>query len=114
MNWFNDYYIGVLRDYADFSGRSGRKEFWVFVLISFLISVALGLLGSTVSSLYSLLVLIPSIAVGVRRLHDIGKSGWYLFLVLIPVLGWLVLLYFYVQKGSSGSNTFGSHPAPLS
>jgi len=118
INW----YLSVLKKYAAFSGRAGRAEYWSFMLVSLLIGIGLGMIGGRgygmmggwgyggggLSSLYSLLILIPSIAVGMRRLHDIGKSGWWLLISLIPLLGFLVLLFFAVQEGDSGANSFGS------
>ncbi|TBT51038.1 DUF805 domain-containing protein [Vibrio parahaemolyticus] len=118
MNW----YITAVKKYATFSGRSRRKEYWYFFLFNLLISLFLtfvdGLTGSfypgtgygLFSGIYTLALLIPGIAVGVRRLHDIGRSGWWLLIVLIPIIGVLVLLYFTVSKGNSGSNRYGSDP----
>ena len=118
MNW----YLEVLKKYAVFSGRARRKEYWYFVLFSSLISIALtiidgvtgtfspeagiGLLGG----LYGLAVLIPSIAVGVRRLHDISRSGWWLFIVLIPIIGVIVLIFFFVSDSKPEENQYGISP----
>ena len=71
MNW----YLKVLSQYADFNGRARRKEMWMFILINAVISIALGMIHSTVGSIYQLAVLVPSIAVQIRRMHDVGKSG---------------------------------------
>ncbi len=104
MENVNKYYLDVLKNhYVDFDGRATRREFWMFVLFSFLVSIILrivdsslfGAESSTLSSLYSLAVLYPSLGIGIRRLHDIGKSGWYMLIGLIPVLGWIVLIWFY-------------------
>ena len=78
-----NYYLKVLQNYATFSGRARRSEYWYFVLFNVIISIALGFIGgmmgiSILSNIYSLAILVPSIAVGVRRMHDVGKSGWYL------------------------------------
>lgn len=108
MNQFNTYYLGALKKYTGWTGRANRREFWYFTLFSFIISIILGWVGQAISSLYSLLVLLPSIAIGMRRLHDIGKSGWYLLLVFVPIIGWLILLYFYIKKGDAGSNAYGA------
>ncbi|MFD1769320.1 DUF805 domain-containing protein [Sphingobacterium suaedae] len=129
-----EWYFNVVRDnYANFSGRARRKEFWMFALFNFIIgSVILRLLdnllgltygGSDVygsyaayaeqgilSSIYSLVVLIPSLAVAVRRLHDTGKSGWFLLLLLIPCVGWAILLYFYIVEGDRETNQYGPDP----
>src|SRR5438105_5639572 len=98
-----DWYMAVLRKYAEFSGRARRREYWTFALISFLIGCALGVIGALVHGLaflswvYSLAVLVPSIAVSVRRLHDTGRSGWWLLIGLIPLIGFIVLLVFFFQ-----------------
>jgi uncharacterized membrane protein YhaH (DUF805 family) len=83
--------------YADFSGRATRPEFWWWVLFTFLSSLVLGFISDIVSGLFSLAVLIPSIAVGARRLHDIDKSGWWQLIWFIPVLGWILLIYWAAQ-----------------
>lgn len=116
-----DWYLGVLRKYAVFDGRARRKEFWMFVLFNVAISIALSIIdnilgltfdsGSGVlGSIYSLAVLIPSIAVGVRRLHDTGRSGWWILIGLIPLVGWIILVYFYILDGVRGSNQYGPDP----
>jgi uncharacterized membrane protein YhaH (DUF805 family) len=114
-----DWYLVVLKKYADFSGRARRREYWMFVLINILISIAiwvlgmvggrLGLLIGGVSLLYSLAILVPSIAVGVRRLHDTGRGGWTLLLGLIPMVG-IVLVVFLCQDSTPGDNRYGSNP----
>ncbi len=97
------YYLAVLKKYAEFTGRSTRSEYWFFVLFNLIIAIVLSVLGALVHPLmalyylYSLGVLIPSIAVGVRRLHDIGKSGWWLLIALVPLLGALYLIYLFCQ-----------------
>lgn len=118
MNW----YLKVLRQYADFTGRARRKEYWMFVLINMIISIALifvdmlvGTLNKELglgltSGLYTLAILIPSIAVAVRRLHDTDRSGWWMLIVLVPFLGAIVLLVFLVMDGTPGSNRFGPNP----
>jgi uncharacterized membrane protein YhaH (DUF805 family) len=117
MSWF----LLALRRYAQFSGRSRRKEYWFFTLFFLLASVvAMGLdmaLGTmdeetglgVVSGLLSLAALLPSIAVTVRRLHDTGRSGWWMLIFLIPLLG-LVGFYFMVKNGDPGDNQFGPDP----
>lgn len=112
MEWF----LLVLKKYAEFSGRARRKEYWMFILISMIIAFALGfiegLLGSPgfIGIIYSLVILIPSIAVGVRRLHDTDRSGWWLLIGLIPIIGGLVLLYFLILDGTEGGNSYGPNP----
>ncbi len=108
----------VLNNYFTFEGRSGRPEYWWFVLAYFIVGVVLAILGnvigvfSWISNLLSLALLIPSIAVGIRRFHDIGKSGWWLLLGLIPILGWIAVIYFAAQP-SVGANEHGEGPQPL-
>jgi uncharacterized membrane protein YhaH (DUF805 family) len=99
-----------LNKYADFKGRAARPEFWWFALATFVVSAVLNQVIPMLGALFSLAVLLPSLAVAARRLHDIGKSGWFLLLLLIPVIGWLVLLYFYIQP-SGPSNEFGEAQA---
>ena len=111
MNWF----IEALKKYAVFTGRSRRKEYWYFFLFNILIAIALGIVDGVVGSsplfggLYSLAILIPGIAVSIRRLHDVGKSGWWLLLGFVPLVG-LVLLYFMVQDSQPGGNEYGPNP----
>ena len=117
MNW----YLEVLRKYAVFSGRARRKEYWMFLLFSTLISFALafveGMFGlvtelgiGMISIVYALLLLIPSLAVYVRRLHDTGRSAWWLLIVLIPLVGPIALFVFSVQDSESGHNEYGPNP----
>ncbi|WP_298879855.1 DUF805 domain-containing protein [uncultured Polaribacter sp.] len=114
MNW----YLKVLKQYADFSGRARRKEYWMFTLINILISWAFKLLDfaagttifETIASIYSLAIIVPSIAVAVRRLHDIGKSGWYFLLVFLPIIGWIWLIVLYATEGESKPNKWGDNP----
>ena len=115
MQW----YIAALKKYAVFSGRARRKEYWMFVLFNVLISIGFTMLdgmlgtltesGGMLSNLYSLAILVPGIAVSVRRLHDTGRSGWFLLLGLIPCIGALVLLFFMIED-SNGSNQYGDPP----
>lgn len=118
MNW----YLHVLKNYATFSGRARRKEYWMFFLISALISIVLTLLdillgtysveyeAGLFSGLYSLLILIPSIAVVVRRLHDTDRSGWWILISLIPLIGVIVLFVFICLDSQPGTNRFGVNP----
>ncbi|TLG90260.1 DUF805 domain-containing protein [Pseudomonas edaphica] len=106
-----DYYLSVLRQYGKFQGRARRKEYWMFYLINTLITLAvailLGLVDPYTASIglliYSLLVLLPSIAVSIRRMHDTDHSGWWL---IVPVAG-VVFLFF---EGTKGDNRFGTDP----
>jgi uncharacterized membrane protein YhaH (DUF805 family) len=116
-----DWYIGVLKKYAVFQGRARRKEYWMFVLFNIIVSVVLHILdrvlgtaseagGGLLGGIYALAVLIPSIAVTVRRLHDTGRSGWWILIVLVPLVGWIVLLVFMVLDSQPGSNEYGPNP----
>ena len=83
--------------YADFNGRADRSEYWWFELFCLLVIVGAGMVNETLSNLVSLALALPSLAVGARRLHDINKSGWWQFLYLIPVIGWIVVIYWAAQ-----------------
>lgn len=85
--------------YATFDGRATRSEYWWFFLFTFLVSAALSIFSEVLPGVFSLGVLLPSLAVGVRRLHDIDKSGWFLLLWFIPVIGWIVLIVWAIQEG---------------
>lgn len=118
MNW----YLEVLKKYAVFSGRARRKEYWFFVLFNIIISIVLAVIDGVTGSfspeagmgllggIYTLAVLIPSIAVSVRRLHDTGRSGWWLLIALVPLIGAIVLLVFMVQDSKPGQNQYGANP----
>jgi uncharacterized membrane protein YhaH (DUF805 family) len=111
VNW----YLGVLKKYADFSGRARRKEFWMFALINFVVMVVLSFVDSMIGMpvlglIYALGVLLPSLAVGARRLHDIGKSGWWQLVGLVPFIGILVLIIFFVLDSNPGDNKYGPNP----
>lgn len=102
----------LAQKYADFNGRATRSEFWWFVLFSVVVQIiARMLLGISLGGLVALALLVPSLAVGSRRLHDIGKSGWLQLLALIPVIGWLVLLYWEVQPSQAEANQYGDAAA---
>lgn len=118
MNW----YLKCLKQYADFSGRARRTEYWMFFLFNIIISIVLGFIDSSMGTtssfanigilglIYSLAVLIPGLAVCVRRLHDIGKSGWYYFIGLIPIIGVIILLVWFCTEGEPQSNAWGPDP----
>lgn len=111
-----DWYLEAWRKYAVFSGRARRTEYWMFVLFNVIVAVVLsfvdGLVGSqgALDMLYGLAALIPGIAVSVRRLHDTDRSGWWLLVGLIPLVGTIVLLVFMVQDSTPGQNEFGANP----
>ncbi len=106
-----EWYLAVLKKYAEFTGRARRKEFWMFVLVNFVIALVLSVVGAeTLSGLYSLAVFIPTIAVGARRLHDTGRSGWWQLISLVPLVGLIVLIIFMAQEGAVDDNQYGSNP----
>lgn len=110
-----NYYTDVIKKYAVFNGRATRKEFWIFFLINnfigFVLNIIEGDAGNMglISTIYSLAVLIPLIAVTVRRLHDSGKSGWWILIGLLPLVGFIILIYFLVQDSEAGTNTYGTN-----
>jgi len=139
-----EWYIKVLKNYANFKGRARRKEYWMFVLINFIIYIAFMILiiiievisgviyvsdlkiiitslmtlftvtpFSVILSLYVLAILVPSLAVSVRRLHDIGKSGWFILISFIPIVGTIILLVWVCQEGMPEANEYGENPKLL-
>lgn len=107
----------VLGNYANFNGRAGRPEFWWFFLANLIVSLVLNALAAgadlfgVLAILYGLAVLVPSIAVGVRRLHDIGKPGVWILIGLIPIVGAIILIVWAAQPGEPGPNAYGPPPA---
>ena len=111
MSELFDWYMVSLKNFTNFSGRARRTEYWSFVLVNMIIAFCVSLIGSEdLDSLYSLLVLLPSLAVTVRRLHDTGRSGWNYLFLLIPIIGWIILLIMLITEGDEGSNEYGSDP----
>ena len=125
MHWYTDV---VFKKYAVFSGRAARPEYWWFVLadliVAFLLSLVVGIVigaagGSSgvaqgVSFLYNLAVLLPTIGVGIRRLHDTNRSGWWLLLNFIPIIGWIWIIVLWATDSDPGPNRYGpnrQHPA---
>lgn len=117
MSWF----IAALKKYAVFRGRACRSEYWYFFLFYLLISIVLslmdGILGAhrredpgLLGGLFALAMLLPTLGVAVRRLHDIGKSGWWLLVGFVPLIGGLVLLVFAVRDSDAGDNAYGPNP----
>lgn len=98
MNAYWNNYVSVLKKYSVFEGRAGRGEFWKFVLVNFIVGMLIGFVSNGLSTLYSLLLILPSLAVGARRLHDTGRSGWWQLLGFFPVIGWIVLIIFFAQS----------------
>jgi uncharacterized membrane protein YhaH (DUF805 family) len=122
MNW----YLKVLKNYAVFSGRARRTEYWMFVLFNIIFCIVASILdrilgttiqgailGGAVYYLYCLAVLIPGLAVAVRRLHDIGKSGWFLLIALIPIVGAIWLLVLLCTDGNAIENKYGANPKAI-
>ena len=116
-----EYWLGCWKKYAVFSGRARRKEYWKFVEVNFIIAVAIalpGMLGAVkaaealwwVGNLFNLAVLLPGLAVCARRLHDIGKSGWWMLIALVPFIGAIVLLVFMCLDSQPGENEYGPNP----
>ncbi|MGB8251600.1 MAG: DUF805 domain-containing protein [Anaerolineaceae bacterium] len=121
MNW----YVEVMKKYIVFSGRARRKEYWYFMLFNVLATFVLAfidqLIGTQIksdtasvygwlSTLYSLAIVLPTLTVSVRRLHDTSHSGWWLFISLIPLIGSIVLLIFYLTDSQPGDNQYGPNP----
>ncbi len=120
MKW----YLKCLKQYFDFSGRARRKEYWLFCLFNMIFAIILEIIdtvtGLTFSVgivelgilgvIYSLLLFIPGLAVGVRRLHDIGKSGWFYLIGLIPLVGAIIVLIWFCKEGEHKTNKWGPDP----
>jgi uncharacterized membrane protein YhaH (DUF805 family) len=117
MNW----YLDAWKNYTNFQGRARRKAFWMFALFNIIaivvLSVVEGLIGlrsegsyGILSGLYSLAVILPALALAVRRLHDTGRSGWWILIGLIPLVGPIVLIVFYVTDSQPGTNQYGPNP----
>jgi uncharacterized membrane protein YhaH (DUF805 family) len=112
-----EWYLKVVRDnYANFSGRARRSEYWYFTLFNVIVAIALFVLTFLVPALifvyyiYALAVFIPGIAAAVRRLHDIGKSGWFYLVILIPIIGGIWLIVLLATEGTTGPNEYGEDP----
>ena len=111
-----EWYLKVLKQhYADFNGRARRQEYWMYTLVNIIIVVVLMVLMRMVSllgilyAIYALGTLLPSIGVTIRRLHDIGKSGWFMLLAIVPIANFY-LLYLLAQDSEAGNNSFGPNP----
>jgi uncharacterized membrane protein YhaH (DUF805 family) len=120
-----NYYLHVLRNYATFSGRARRAEYWMFVLFNMIFAIGLMIMDNVLGiaaddlgygplyGLYTLFVLVPGLAVLVRRLHDIGKSGWMALILFIPLVGAIWLLILLVSDSEAGENKWGSNPKTI-
>ena len=114
LHWYTD----VIKQYAVFDGRAGRPEYWWFFLINTIISVILDLVipgatGQVLGAIYALAVLLPSIGVGIRRLHDTNRTGWWLLVSLIPLVGWIWIIVLLALAGDDGPNRYGPPPGTL-
>lgn len=120
-----DYYTGVFKKFTDFGGRARRAEYWYFVLFNAIATLIIGfidgILGLKIydnglysygllTAIYGLIILVPAIALSVRRLHDTDRSGWWLLIAFIPFVGAIVLLVFALQSGTAGTNKYGANP----
>ena len=111
-----EWYLKVLKNYATFAGRARRKEYWMFVLFNIIAGIILWILDFIIGTyfvlygLYCLGIIVPSLAVTVRRLHDGGKSGWWIFICLIPLIGGIWLLVLLIMDGTQGENPYGPSP----
>lgn len=109
------YYIDALKNYAKFSGRATRKEFWMFALFNFIVSIIVSIVASIIrfdslSGLYCLAVLIPNLAIMARRLHDTDRSAWWILINLIPVIGQIVIFIFMLLPSKQGQNSYDTNP----
>ena len=104
-------FVTCLKKYADFSGRATRSEYWWFVLCEVLILGIASPISDTLPGLFALALVLPALAVGARRLHDTGRSGWWLLLMLVPFIGGLFLLYWAVLPSQPSANAFGEPAA---
>jgi uncharacterized membrane protein YhaH (DUF805 family) len=109
------WYVDVLKKYAVFSGRARRQEYWMFALFNMIISIALAIIDAAMGSsvlelLYTLAVLIPGLAVAVRRLHDTDRSGWWVLIAVIPLVGSVILIVFLAIEGKPEANAHGPNP----
>ena len=117
-----EWYLKVVRDnYANFNGRASRQEYWMFILFNFIFTIVVGFIDGFLSLgflslLYVLAILIPGLAVLVRRLHDVNKSGWWFFIIFIPIIGAIWMLILLCTDGNPGENSYGPSPkaAPVS
>jgi uncharacterized membrane protein YhaH (DUF805 family) len=115
MHWYTD----VLKKYTVFGGRAARPEFWWFTLINIIIAILIATLagallgrgGLVIYYLYDLAVLLPGLAVTFRRLHDTDKSGWWILISIVPIVGSIVLIVFLASAGTPGDNRYGPVPA---
>ena len=105
-------YLAAWRRFGDFAGRTSRRDFWTYFLINLVAYVMALVIARTLALLYALAVFIPNLGMHIRRLHDVGRSGWWLLLALIPLVGDILLLVWLALPGEPGPNRWGPPPAP--
>ena len=113
-----DWYVTAIRKYAVFDGRAGRSEYWYFVLVYFGISIVLGFIDGMfgahgmglLSAVFCVAMVIPSLSIAIRRLHDTDRSAWWLLIGFVPVAGIIILIVFFASVGTQGSNRYGAPP----
>ena len=129
MEHFKIYFLDNIKNrYANFNGRARRSEYWYFIMYCFLFSIIAKVIdavivnpllgmradevwdGGFIQVIAALIFLIPTIALGIRRLHDIGKKGWWILIWIVPIIGFFVLLYFYTKDSQAGKNIYGLNP----
>jgi uncharacterized membrane protein YhaH (DUF805 family) len=104
LHWFTD---PITKQYADFTGRASRQAFWMYMLFYIIGYVLLSFVADPLGMLYSLALLVPSIAIAARRLHDIDRSGWWQLIGIIPIVGWIIVIIWYARETGTESNRFG-------
>jgi uncharacterized membrane protein YhaH (DUF805 family) len=102
-------------NYVNFSGRACRSEYWYWILFIIIADIVAGIIDyaigiQVVTSLFGLATLLPNLAVAIRRLHDLDRTGWWIFIGLIPLVGWIILIIWYCTRGTAGPNRFGPDP----
>jgi uncharacterized membrane protein YhaH (DUF805 family) len=114
---FTDAIKSGFNNYVGFTGRARRSEYWYWTLFVVIVSFVVGFVGGVnsdlsniITAIVSLALFLPGLAMSVRRLHDTDRSGWFVLLALIPLVGFIILLVFYVQEGTPGDNKFGANP----
>ena len=107
---FTDAIASGFRKYVEFNDRAARSEFWYWMLFTFIGGAALQMISDGLAAAFSLATLLPSIAVGVRRLHDVDRSGWWVLIWLVPLIGWIFIIVWGCTRGTAGPNRFGPDP----
>jgi uncharacterized membrane protein YhaH (DUF805 family) len=105
-------------NYVNFSGRSCRSEYWYWILFIIVADIVAGIIDyaigiQVVTGLFGLATILPNLAVAIRRLHDLDRTGWWIFIGLIPLVGWIILIIWYCTRGTDGPNRFGPDPLQL-